>query len=232
MISQALGRLHVRTTATEQQDDLSSKPDISPRRSPTNPLDTSTSSPEDNVIINVSPTHLPKFTKRKQKRHSNNLLMSGKLRDDVDFRIVREGSGGSAPSNAGSDTSTVSRTLRTKFNFLLPGFPEADFSGISAPTSPTVFADCESLSTSQTAFLDSSPNTSTEIWQSHTFQHNQAKRASLALEEVIREIEDEAKEARVDDDIVLLHSPVADQRQMIFNDRVNLVCIDILWPVA
>ena len=230
MILEALGRMRVRTPAAEQQDDLSSDPAISPRQSRSNSLDTSTSSLMGNVIGNVSPTSALKNTKRGQKRYSNNLFGSGKFRDDVYIRSAR-GSGRSALSNAGSDASIISRALQINSNLLRPGSPEeADSSGISAPSSPNVLTDRESLSTSQSAFLDSSPNTSTEIRLSHTFHPDAFKRASLALEEVIREIEEEAEEPGVDDDIVLLRSPAADQRQRTVNDGGHLVCISVLWP--
>lgn len=213
MISQALGRLRVGTTATEQLDDLLFESGISPRRSSTNPPDTPISSPVDNVTANVSPTYTPKITKREQKRYSNNLFGSGKLRDDVHPRFVR-GTGRSASSNAGSDTSTISRTLRTKFRFLRPGFPEADSSDISAPASPNVLIERESFSTPQTTLPDSSSNVLTET------QPDALKRPSLALEEVIREIEEETQEARVYDDIVLLRSPVVDQPQVTDGDHL------------
>lgn len=229
MILEALGRVRVRTAAAEQQDDVLSDLGVSPRQSSTNSLDTSTSSLMGNVIGNVSPTPASKNTKRGQKRYSNNLFGSGKFRDDVYIRTIRGGSGRSALSNAGSDISTLSRTLRTKNNFLRPGSPEeADSSGISAPSSPNVLTDRESLSTSRSAFLDSSPNISTEIRLSQTFHPDAFKRASLALEEVIREIEEEAEEPGVDDDIVLLRSPAADQRQRTANSRDHLVCIGVL----
>jgi len=222
MISQALGRLRVKTTATEQLDDLLSESGIPPRQSSTNPLD---SSPVDNLTVNFSPTHAFRVTKREQKRYSNSLFGSGKPRDDVHPRIVG-GIGHSASSNTGSDNRTISRTLRTKFKFLRPGSPEADSSGISAPASPNVLTDHESFSTSQTAFLDSSPNASTETRLSHTFQPDALKRASLALEKATREIEEEVQEARADDDIVLLCSPVINQRQVIVNSGDHLVSYD------
>jgi len=219
MILEALGRMRVRTAATEQQDDLLSDSGISPRQSSTNSLDTSTSSLMGNMIGNVSPSPSPKNTKRGQKRYSNNLFGSGKFRDDVYIRNIRGSSGRSALSNAGSDPATISPTLQTKDNFLRPGSPEeADSSGISAPSSPNVLTDRESLSASQSTYLDSSPNTSTEIRFSHIFRPDALKRASMALEEVIREIEEEPEELGVDDDIVLLRSPAADQRQKTVND--------------
>lgn len=227
MILEALGRMRVRTVAAEQQDDPLSDSGISPRQSSTNSLDASTSSLMGNIVGNLSPTPAPGGTKRAQKRHSNNLFGSGKFRDDVYIRTVRGGSVRSALSNAGSDTGTTSRTLRSKSNFLRPGSPEeADSSGISAPSSPNVLTDRESLSTSQSAFLDSSPNTSTEIRLSDNFHPDLLKRASLVLEEVIREIEEEAEEPGIDDDIVLLRSPAAHQKQKAVNDEPNLVCID------
>jgi serine/arginine repetitive matrix protein 2 len=229
MILEALGRMRVRTAAGEQQDDPFSDSGISPRESSTNSLDISTSSLMGNVIGNISPTPAPKNTKRGQKRYSNNLFGSGKFRDDVYVRNVRGGSGRSALSNAGSDASTISRTLRTKNNFLRPGSPEeADSSGISAPSSPNVLTDRESLSTSQSAFIDSPSNTLTEFRLNNTLPPDALKRASLALEEVIREIEEEAEEPGVDDDIVLLRSPTADQRQQTVNDEDHLVCIGVL----
>lgn len=229
MILEALGRMRVRTAAAEQQDDFLSDSGTSPRQSSTNSLDTSISSIMGNVIGNVSPTPAPKNTKRGQKRYSNNLFGSGKFRDDVYIRTIRGGSGRSALSGAGSDVSSISRTPQAKDNFLRPGSPEeADSSGISAPSSPNVLTDRESLSTSQSAFLDSSPSTSTEIRLSHTFRPDMLKRASLALEEVIREIEEEAEEPGVDDDIVLLRSPAAELRQRTVNDGDHQVCIDVL----
>lgn len=229
MILEALGRMHVRTAAAEQHDELLSDSGISPRQSSTNSLDTSTSSLMGNVIGNVSPTPAPRNTKPAQKRYSNNLFGSGKFRDDVYIRTVRGSSGRSALSNAGSDSSVPPRTPRPQDNFLRPGSPdEPDSSGISAPSSPNVYTDRESLSTSQSAFLDSSPNISTEIRLSDAFHPDLLKRASLALEEVIREIEEEAEEPGIDDDIVLLRSPAADQRQQTVNDEPNSVRIGFI----
>lgn len=229
MILEALGRMRVRAAAAEQQDDFSSDPGISPRQSSAHSLDTSTSSIMGNVIGNVSPTPAPKNTRRSQNRHSNNLFGSGKFKDDVYIRSIRGSGRNSALSHTGSDASTISRTLRSRNNFLRSGSPEeADSSGISAPSSPNVLTDRESLSTSQSAFLDSSPHASTEIQLSHTFHPDLFKRASLALEEVIREIEEEAEEPGVDDDIVLLRSPAAHQRQKTVNDGDHLVRIGIL----
>ena len=229
MILEALGRMRIKAAAAEHQDDLFSDSGFSPRQSSTNSLDTSTSSLMGNVIGNVSPTPAPKNTKRPQKRYSNNLFGSGKFRDDVYIRTIRGGSGRSALSNAGSDTTTLSRTLQAKNNFLRPATPEeADSSGVSAPSSPTVLTDRESLSTSQSAFLDSPSNTSTEIRLSHTFHPDALKRASLALEEVIREIEEEAEEPGADDDIVLLRSTTADQRQKAASNGDHLVRISVL----
>jgi len=229
MILEALGKMRIKTAAAEQQDDLLSDPGISPRQSSTNSLDTSTSSLMGNAIGNISPTPAPKNTKRGQKRYSNNLFGSGKFKDDVYIRTVRGVSGRSTLSNAGLGVNTISRTLQTGNNFPRPGSPEeADSSGISAPSSPNALTDHESLSTSQSAFLDYSSNTSTEIRLSHTFNPDAFKRASLALEEVIREIEEEAEEPGVDDDIVLLRSPTADQRQRTVNDVDYLVCIGTL----
>lgn len=231
MILEALGRMRIRTAAAEQQDDLFADSGISPRQSSTNSLDTSTSSLMGNVIGNVSPTPAPKNTKRSQKRYSNNLFGSGKFRDDVYIRTVRGGSGRSALSNIGSDATTISRTLQANPNFLRPSSPEeADSSGISAPSSPNVLTDRESLSTSQSAFLDSPSNTSTEFRLSHTFRPEVLKRASLALEEVIREIEEGAEEPGVDDDIVLLRSTTADQRQRAASDGDHSVCMGVLCP--
>ena len=226
MILEALGRMHVKTAAAEQRGNILSDPDISPLQSSTNSLDTSTSSLMGNVVGNVSPTPAPKNPKSAQKRYSNNLFGSGKFRDDVYIRTIRGGSGRSALTNAGSDAATTSRSPRNGNNFLRPGSPEeADSSGISAPSSPNVLTDRESLSTSQSAFLDFSPNASTEIRLSDTFHPDLFKRASLALEEVIREIEEEAEEPGIDDDIVLLRSPTADQKQSAVNDEPSLVCI-------
>ena len=231
MILEALGRMRLRTAAADQQDDLFSDSGISPRQSSTNSLDTSTSSLMGNVIGNLSPTPAPKNTKRAQKRYSNNLFGSGKFRDDVYIRTVRGGSGRSALSNTGSDATTISRTLQAKTDFLRPGSPEeADSSGVSAPSSPNVLTDRESLFTSQSAFLDSPSNTSTDIRLSHTFHPEVLKRASLALEEVIREIEEEAEEPGVDDDIVLLRSTTADQRHRSASDGDHSVSIGVLLP--
>ena len=223
MISQAFGILRVRTTAAEQQDNVLSESAISPR--PSFSFDTPAPSPMDGVITQVSPTHAPKVTKREQKRYSNNLFGSGKPRD-VPIRNVQGGDWRNAPSDTGSDVNIFSRTLRTKFNFLRSGSPEAYSSGISTPPNPNVFTDRESSSTSQTTLLDSSPDTSTEIQPLHTFRLNTPRYASPVLKGVNWEIEGEAKEGRVDDDVVLLRSPTDDQRQMVIGYEDKLVCHD------
>lgn len=193
MISQAFGMLRVRTTATEHQDNTSSGSGMSPR--PSFSFDTPAPSPMDGVTADVSPTHAPKVTKREQKRYSNSLFGSGKPRD-VSIRNVQGGDWRSAPSDTGSDVNIFSRTLRTRFNFLRSGSPEAYSPGTPAPPNPDVFIDRESSSTPQTTTLDSSPDTSTEI---QSLRLDTPKRSSPVLEEV--------KGGRVDDDIVLLHSP-------------------------
>ena len=151
MVLQTLGRMRTRTTFSEQQGYPLLESGTSPQQSSTNSLDTSTFSPVEDGIDDVFPIRASKITKRGQKRH-NNLLGSGRLRDNVHSRIVRGDSGYNALSDARSDASTIPRTPRTEFNFLRPGSPEPDWSGISAPPSPNALADHESLSTSQTAF--------------------------------------------------------------------------------
>lgn len=222
MISQAFGVLRVRTTAAEQQDNVLSESAISPR--PSFSFDTPAPSPMDGVTTEVSPTHAPKVTKREQKRYSNNLFGTGKPRD-VPIRNVQGGDWRDAPSDTGSDVNTFSRTLRTKFNFLRSGSPEACSSGISTPPNPNVFTDRGSSSTSKTTILDSSPDTSTEIQPLHTFRLNTPIYASPVLKEVNWEIEGEAKEGRVDD-IILLRSPSDGQRQMAIDYEDDLVCHD------
>ena len=226
MVLRTLGRTRARTTFSEQQDYPLSESGTSPQQSSTNPLDTSIFSPMEDGIDDVSPTRASKITKRGQKRH-NNLFGSGRLRDDVHSRIVRGDSGYSALSDAGSDASTIPRTLRIKSNFLRPGSPEPDLSGISAPSSPNALADHESLSTYQTTFLDSSSNTPTGIRPSYTFQPDAFKHASLALKNDIREIEEEAEEVRADG-IVLLPFPAADRWQRSVNNGDRLVCVSVL----
>ena len=217
MILRALGRKRVRTTLAKQQDDPLPESGTSPQQSPTNPLDTSTSSFADHVAGNVSPTRAPKIMKREQKRYSNSLFRSGNLRDN-EHNVV---------SKAGSDTSTISHKLRTKFNFLRPRSPEASSSGIPTPTK-NVLTDRKSPSASQTAFLDPSSNTSTKIRASHKSQPDALGPVSLILKEAIREIGEEVKEARADDSTVLLHSPTVDQQR----NEDPFVCIDVLWPIA
>ena len=64
-------------------------------------------------------------------------------------KTLRGGSGPSALSNAGSDTTTISRTSQTKNHFLRSVSPEeADSSGISASSSLNALTDRESLSAS------------------------------------------------------------------------------------
>ena len=216
MVLQALGRKRARTTLAKQKDDPLPESGTSLQQSSTNPLDTSTSPFADHVAGNVSPTRAPKIMKREQKRYSNNLFRSGKLRDN-EHNVV---------SKAGSDASPISHKLRTKFNFLRPRSPEASSSGIPTPIQ-NVFTDHKSPSTSQTAFLDSSSNTSTRIRASHKSQPDALGPVSLILKEATREIEEEAKEARAGDGTVILHSPTADQQRRTVNDGDPFVCLGV-----
>ena len=150
---------------------------------------------------------------------TNCLFESGKFRGDVYIRTARGGSGRSALSNTGFDATTISRTLQAKTNFLRSGSPEeTDSSSVSTPSSPRVLTDRESLSTPQSSFLDSPSSISTDIRLSHTLHPEVLECASLALEEVILEIEKEAGKPGVDDNVVLVGSTTADQRQRATSD--------------
>jgi serine/arginine repetitive matrix protein 2 len=203
MILEALGRMRFNTT---EPDDNSLHPSsLSPRDSSTDAA--------------VSPSPSPSKSSKRHNRYSNNLFGSGRFRDYSYVRSVQRGSNRSALSFSPSEVSTsTTNNMRDAGDFQRPITPEEGSSfAFSVPSSPNDPVDHDSTPIARSAILDSpSPYASdtnsssgTEFRLSRTFNQEAFKRASLALEDVIREIEEEAEEPDVDDDIVLLRSPSA-----------------------
>lgn len=167
----------MRFTGGASRDEANTTDD-SPRASTSNTVDTDTAP--------SSP--------KPAKRFSNNLFGSARLRDYNYVRSVeRGGSTRSALSFSPSELSTSTRND----GLHRPRTPEegSPSFNISVPSSPEQYIEHDAITpTARSSRLN-------------PFNQEAFKRASLALEDVIREIEEEAEEPGVDDDIVLLRSP-------------------------
>lgn len=237
MILEALGRLHVRTSrvrgnnigeegehdggirangADEGQElssRISSAPSVATQKSgqssttPTSPVLRSRTS---NTSMSV-----------KDRRMSNNLFGSGKLRDHTYFaqQSRRSGRGTSsiAPSESTMSMSTVASSragnnasMYSDSQSLRPGTPEGSMytqSG-STPSSPN-----EKDHHGRSSSVDSQAESAIEVKAlrtrlSRALSPEVLQRASLALDEVIRELE-EGEEEEGDDQIVMERSPIA-----------------------
>ncbi|THH16460.1 hypothetical protein EW146_g4182 [Bondarzewia mesenterica] len=138
------------------------------------------------------------------KRYSNNLFGSGKFRDYSYIRSVthqhpRTGSGRSALSSASSASSRYRPS-----DSLRPSSPE----GSAVGSDPSFSSNDRTPVMSSLSSLPES-SVSLEHRLSKGVHRDQMRRASLALEEVIREIEEEAEaDADGDDQILMPRSPV------------------------
>jgi serine/arginine repetitive matrix protein 2 len=151
------------------------------------------------------------------KRYSNNMFGSGKLRDYTYLRSVakeRAGKPGAGRRSASSTAfSTISRSGKSSDTSILEDSSQTD------PDPPTHDSDATPLASG----IESS---AAELEQGivKSFQPGHLRRASMALDEVIREIEEEA-EGDGDDKILIPRSP-APERASGLNRRSVSGCVD------
>lgn len=124
--------------------------------------------------------------------------------------VERGGSSRSAVSFSPSEVSTSTRN-GDQNGFLRPRTPEEGLSSfnISAPSSPEQYGAANPTARVSKRESGEANLSTSDFRLSSTFSQDAFKRASMALEDVIREIEEEAEVPGVDDDIVLLRSPTA-----------------------
>lgn len=159
-------------------------------------------------------------TSGSSKRYSNNMFGSGKFRDYTYLRSVakeRAGKGGAGRRNANSSSLLTSgRSYKTSD----APIPEDD----TSQTDPEPAAH-----DSDTTPLASFPETSGfELEQGivNTFQPGHLRRASMALEEVIREIEEESGgDGDGDDKILIPRSPAPERASSLKRSSVS-GCVD------
>ena len=134
------------------------------------------------------------------KRYSNNLFSSGKLRD---YKYLR---GSQQHPRNGSNRSTLSTLSSSSSRLKSSEHVDTDHS-LDPPGS-----SAQSDHTQTMSLPVSLPNavSSSECKPSTAFSRDHMRRASIALEEVIREIEEEAEADKDgDDEILIPRSPVS-----------------------
>lgn len=203
MFLQTLGRMRSKPSASSTSSDSTH----SPARGSVRSTDTTTSSATSTSA---------------SKRYSNNMFGSGKFRDHTYLRSVAKdrAAKGSAGKRSAANSSTSSRTYKTS---------DATIPEESAHT------DTEpSVHDSDTTALASGVETSTsELEQSivKTFRSGHLRRASMALDEVMRAFEekdddDDDDDGDGDDKILLPRSPVPERAS-----SVKRVSVDKPRPV-
>lgn len=185
MFLQTLGRMRSRPSASSTSSDSAH----SPARGSLRSTDTSTSS-----VTSTSGS---------SKRYSNNMFGSGKFRDHTYLRSVAKerATKGSAGKRSTANSLTSSRTYKTS---------DAPIPEESAHTDTD-----SSVHDSDTTALASGVETSTtELEQSivKTFQPGHVRRASMALDEVMREFEEKVDDDGDGDDKILLPRSPAPER--------------------
>jgi serine/arginine repetitive matrix protein 2 len=201
MFLQTLGRMRSKPSASSTSSDSTH----SPARGSVRSTDTTTSSATSTSA---------------SKRYSNNMFGSGKFRDHTYLRSVAKdrAAKGSAGKRSAANSSTSSRTYKTS---------DATIPEESAHT------DTEpSVHDSDTTALASGVETSTsELEQSivKTFRSGHLRRASMALDEVMRAFEekddDDDDDGDGDDKILLPRSPVPERASSV--KRVSVSgCVD------
>ncbi len=201
MFLQTLGRMRSKPSASSTSSDSTH----SPARGSLRSMDTTTSS-----ITSASGS---------TKRYSNNMFGSGKFRDHSYLRsVARERAGkGSAGKRGVAHSSTSSRTYNA--------------SDTSIPEEPTLTDTELSAHDSDTTALASGVESSvSELEQSivKTFQSGHLRRASMALEEVIREFEEKVDgdgDGDGDDQILIPRSPAPERASSLKRISVS-GCVD------
>jgi serine/arginine repetitive matrix protein 2 len=203
MFLQTLGRMRSKPSASSTSGDSTHGPARGSLRS----TDTTTSS-----VTSTSGS---------SKRYSNNMFGSGKFRDHTYLRsVAKERSGkGSAGNRSAANFSTSSRTYKTSDAPIPEESPHTD----SEP----------SVHDSDTTALASGVETSTsELEQGiiKTFRQGHLRRASMALDEVIRQFEEKADDdgdgdGDGDDQILIPRSPAPERASSL--KRVSVSgCVD------
>lgn len=201
MFLQTLGRMRSKPSASSTSSDSTH----SPARGSLRSTDTTTSS------VTSTPAS--------SKRYSNNMFGSGKFRDHTYLRSVAKerATKGSAGKRSAANSSTSSRTYKT--------------SDATIPEESTQTDTESSVHDSDTTALASGVETSTsELEQSivKTFRAGHLQRASMALDEVMREFEektDDDGDGDGDDKILLPRSPAPERASSV--KRVSVSgCVD------
>jgi len=220
MILETLGRMRAKNTTADRSEEDIAEADYSPsvgRQSvqSTNTLASSSFSPS----VTSSPSA------RSTKRYSNNLFGSGRFRDYTYMRSVssnKNGSVRSAPSIIPTESSlSLRENTSSSSDSLRPATPER-----SAPSSSVQSSPNEKISVRSAPLIPPAPYgeqslSAAEYRLSKTLGPSVFKRASLALEEVIKEIEEE-----VEDEIVMprsapiLRTATVDQQ----HNSTDMVC--------
>jgi serine/arginine repetitive matrix protein 2 len=174
------------------------------------------SPPPDSDPPSIDAGSAPISPAKPSKRFSNNLFGSARLRDYNYVRSTQKtGSTRNALSFTPSEASTSTKT-HDQDGVLHPRTLEDTSFALSMVSNVNDSTDQDSTPVDRPAPRDNSSfyagdgtSSGSEFRLSRQFNQEAFERASMALEEVIREIEEEAEEPDVDDDIVLLRSPSA-----------------------
>src|SRR6266702_87511 len=151
------------------------------------------------------------------KRYSNNMFGSGKFRDYTYMRSVSKERTGKVSAGRRSANSALLSTSGHSYKMSDPPIPED-----TSQTDPDLSAH-ESDTTPLASGVEASTS---ELEQGivKTFQPGHVRRVSMAVEEVIREIEEEADGDG--DDKILIPRAAAPERASSFKRRSVSSCID------
>lgn len=202
MFLQTLGRIRSKPSASSTSSDSTH----SPARGSIRSTETTTS----------SVTSTPSST----KRYSNNMFGSGKFRDHTYLRSVakeRAGKGG-AGKRSGANSSTSARFYKASDTSI----PEEATQTDSEPSTH------DSDTTPLASGVEESSASELEQGIVKTFQRGHLKRASLALDEVIREFEEKVDgdgDGDGDDKILIPRSPAPERASSLKRISVS-GCVD------
>ncbi|KAH9063722.1 hypothetical protein EDB83DRAFT_2519878 [Lactarius deliciosus] len=146
------------------------------------------------------------------KRYSNNMFGSGKFRDYTYMRSVTKERTGKVSAGRRSTNSALLSASGHSYKMSDPPIPED-----TSQTDPD-FSAHDSDTTPLASGVDA-PTSELEQGIVKTFQPSHVRRVSLAVEEVIREIEEEA--VGDGDDKILIPRAAAPERASSFNRRSN-----------
>ncbi|TFK42980.1 hypothetical protein BDQ12DRAFT_696362 [Crucibulum laeve] len=196
MLLETLGRLRSRTTATPERSQENVADEDDPRQS-VRSGNTTASSSFTGSSINSSPSSA------RSKRYSNNLFGSGRHRDYSYVRSVTSSRGAAGSTRTVSLTPTESSTT-TRGNSisesLRPVTPDRSASPPLVQSSP---GSNEKPAIRSAPYGEQQPLSAAEYRLAKTLGPS-LKRASMALEEVIKEIEDEVDvDAEDEEEIVM-----------------------------